>query len=534
MSRQVGHPLTGFQPILNMIANQTSLKVLTVSSLKGFMLQLKVPEAASLYNEYSERTHKFNKRATNFVIKFAVITRRETDLEPYYDLGKERNKASETEASYFTEAKIQQSIWKKGILGGRPQIAPPITNFTILNDVNANILLSVIRYYNRRNTRLTEEEKARISYMMDYFTVIFANPENKLGIIVMPSIEGMTLGDFLYSLDVSGMSDSEKLRMSLMAYMEVIYKILLLFFINFIHLDLHPGNAMIINRGGVIDAVLIDFGRSTDFSSRSPDYLNEMPASYGVLAKKNQILTKLTEFNSMVHGDPTHKVEAPDNDIQKMLVIKTILNYIINLECVVTNTLYYDPAKVGNCPDEVLGSSGKTNIPIYQMDWYQSFEDNADPELYGRLFDKFYEGLTRGAMGSRMLPETIRGYENDGVIVKLTKHPREIAEITADDFYDDIAVDITHLPDEVKQDLMWYWATDISASQAQSQDPYAAIALGATGGRKRARARLSRKGKGKKVSKRTRKLKLRKHSKTKSRKHSKSRKLRRKNKTRKH
>ena len=72
----------GFKALFDMI-NSASAKInlLTYSSLKGFMIELSVSEQASEY--FSLKGNMFVEPVTNYILKFAVITKDNDFLESF-------------------------------------------------------------------------------------------------------------------------------------------------------------------------------------------------------------------------------------------------------------------------------------------------------------------------------------------------------------------------------------------------------------------------------------------------------------------
>jgi hypothetical protein len=139
-----------FTPIMDMINNPSSvLDVLTYKSLKGFMITLDISPEETEYLGL-DIYYKFTKPITSFILKFAVITENNDEELPIY---RNINKSSESERSFHDEAKLQQNIWRKSISGGRPEVCPPVANFSLFDNTNSNELCCEFKSKVKKNTR---------------------------------------------------------------------------------------------------------------------------------------------------------------------------------------------------------------------------------------------------------------------------------------------------------------------------------------------------------------------------------------------
>ena len=132
----------GFKPIFDMMNNEHStLKLLTASSLKGFVFILDVPEKVSRYYDLNSDKTDFTEKVTSFIIKCAIITPTKDEVSlGYYE---KINKYSETMSSFYEEAKLQQLIWKESIIGGKSEICPSVANFSLFNNEQSISLLDI-------------------------------------------------------------------------------------------------------------------------------------------------------------------------------------------------------------------------------------------------------------------------------------------------------------------------------------------------------------------------------------------------------
>ena len=136
---------TGFISIIDMVNKpRCDLNLLTYKSLKGFMITLDIPKNDSEYLGLKNYT-TFTVPIESFILKFVVITIGNNKKLSMY---KGVKKSSETENSFYEEAKLQQDIWKNSILGARPEICPPVANFFIFYNDNAK---NVCDFFENKN-----------------------------------------------------------------------------------------------------------------------------------------------------------------------------------------------------------------------------------------------------------------------------------------------------------------------------------------------------------------------------------------------
>lgn len=244
----------GFQPIYDMIT-RGELKILTYSSLKGFIFTLTVSKTDSEYLTFGGT--KFIKPVTSFILKFAIMTpKNDSPLDDY----KDRYKYSESNHSYVEEAQLQQQIWKSSILGNKPEICPSVANFSLFDNNNSKELLAFLQ---RQNA--TTETKDVFTYLS---AQINKSEGNEIGVIVMPNVENSTtFKDFLRKTNFHGINVDVELKNKAYAY--VIAQIARLFIdIGVIHYDLHLENVLIHSAPGkTIKSVLIDFGKASDIQT---------------------------------------------------------------------------------------------------------------------------------------------------------------------------------------------------------------------------------------------------------------------------
>lgn len=366
----------GFEAVYDMINSESGrLNLLTYKSLKGFMITLDVNENDSEY--LTLNGNKFTKPVTSFILKFAIITPNNDETLPNY---KEREKSSESKDSYFEEAKLQQHIWKNSIVGGRPEICPPVANFSLFDNDNSKRLLQFLQL----KTSGTSKE------IFDYLlTCVNDNVTNEIGIIVMPSINrSTTFGDFInlpnrknFYGKILDDNDKNKAKACISA------QIIRLFInIGVIHFDLHSGNALIyLTPENEIKCLLIDFGRASNIMIDTPDDYFKTTEKLLMKGMKEDF------FNSLF--------QIQDKKEKK--------NFILD---VLNNIAYIDFKK----NQEMFNYTDKNR---FQMDWYRDYPKETSVPEYA------FEILKNSIVveGTKITPDTIKNYERQGVLINFNK-----------------------------------------------------------------------------------------------------------------
>ena len=369
----------GFKAVYDMINSSSgSLNLLTYKSLKGFMIFLNVSDSDSEYLTLNGT--QFTKPVTSFILKFAVITPTNDDTLPNY---KGVEKSSESKDSYFEEAKLQQGIWKQSITGGRPEICPPVANFSLFDNNNSK---SLLQFLQSKTTGSTKE-------VFDYlFNCVNTTSTSEIGVIVMPKVENSeTFGDFLYApngTNFYGISLNTEYKNDAYAY--VTAQIARLFIdIGVIHFDLHSGNALVyLSSTNSIKSLLIDFGRASNIMSTTDD-------DYLTSAEKQQLKDKKNDFfNSLFSIQP----DAPDKEKAKFIL--SVLDYIADTDFSKNQQLFQFSDK-----------------DRYQMDWYRNYPRRSFVPV--KAFEILKASIS--SEGSKILPTTIKRCENQGYLIDFSK-----------------------------------------------------------------------------------------------------------------
>ena len=351
--------LKGFEPIYQMSRSPNAvLSVLTVSSLKGFMLKLTVLPEHSLYKQLNKSGSSFSEPLTNFILKFVVITpSADEDLPNYL----QNEKSSESAVSFLTEANLQQFIWLSSIHGGKPAICPPVGNCFLFDNADS---IQMTNFYGVNQPGNPANGDVDAQNLFLYFkNDVLIRSAYRLGILVMPMIT--------HSLTFSAFESSQ---ISKSVYQEAASSILaqairLMFDIKVLHLDLHMGNALVVPNG--IKTLLIDFGRvSYLLSGKGDDFLNVDEKKF-VVDNINEILQKRESIMNPKRGD-TDKEQKQVDYISECLEYMKILDKNINKR-------YF-------------------NTDVYQISWADLIRDNMEPPQYWaflkQVYDKYYASIT--------------------------------------------------------------------------------------------------------------------------------------------
>ena len=372
---------TGFTAVYDMINSPTStVTLLTYNSLKGFMFILNVDESDSEYLTLS--SGKFTKRVTSFILKFAVITPiNDTKLTIYKNL---IEKSSESRSSYFEEAKLQQTIWKSSIRAGRPEICPPVANFSLFDNNNSKDLINF--FLNKTNG-----DAAATDIFNYLFTEINVNVNYEIGVIVMPNVENSTTFGKFIDASLGAVFNGIPLtsQNKEMAYAYVSAQIVRLFIaIGVIHFDLHMGNALIyLASDKTIKSVIIDFGRASNIMTDIDDDYLMVSEKLDIQEEKTALFNK---FFTLINKSDTDKINF----------ILSILTYIAALDKKKNQAIF----QYGNSQS-------------YQMDWYENY-----PTTVPLLAFNLLNAMIISDSSEKMTDRTIKIYENQGVFVKFSRN----------------------------------------------------------------------------------------------------------------
>jgi len=358
----------GFEPIIDMInSSDSELKVLTYSSLKGFMFILNVLPHYSEYLDLNDNFSTFNKPVTSYILKFVVMTEYgDVKLPPYYGHDKE----SESTQGFLDEAKLQQDIWEKSITGGRQPICPSVANISLFDNDNAKEILNLCLL------KVTEYDYDEIDLLFYLIELIKNNPDYEIGIMTMPTInKSKTLSDFMKN------GPDQELIDQAIGY--AIYQLIRLYIqIKVMHFDLHSGNVLVATDNGNIKCFIIDFGRASKIEN------DEVEGLY-------------SEFFLLIDGK---RGQPPTTVQQKIEFIEKVCSGLILKDI------------------SHMGANYNVSPGHYQKAWLD--DRNEDSML--NAFDLMKQNALVTVDG-KLMPETLRHYEQLGFIMNLkNKTPADI------------------------------------------------------------------------------------------------------------
>lgn len=372
----------GFLPVYDMVnSRNANLNLLSYESLKGFIISLTVDSNDSEYKGLSNG--RFTKNVTDFIMKFAVVAPSEKIIPPFNTLVK----MSESRESYFNEAKLQQNIWIRSIIGGREEVCPPVANFSLFNNSQSKLILNF--FISKSNNMYTHIIFNYLNY------VINADPTYEIGIILMPIIGNIINNSIHNSIEFSKfmllpintnfngliINNDEKDN----AMISVASKVARLFIdIGVIHFDLHSNNILIcVTPQQKIKSYIIDFGRASNILSDTPD------SYYNVNEKKVLASTKKILYNNLLDNIGKDGIDKK----------KFILDFLDNIKLI----------------DKGINQKRmKYNNPnAYQMYWYESYpRDNNVPE---KTYDLLESSII--TIDHTITNTTITNYKNNGFII---------------------------------------------------------------------------------------------------------------------
>ena len=309
----------GFKPIFDMLNHEHStLKLLTASSLKGFIFILDVPEKVSRYYDLNSDKMDFTQKVTSFIIKCAIVTPTNNEVSlGYYE---KTEKMSETPSSFYEEAKLQQFIWRESIIGGRSEICPSVANFSLFKNEQSIPLLELCL----KKTHKNPQSSKVFDFLLEK---INKNNNFGLGMITMKNYtHSKPLSEYAFSNNP--LPDNE-LNQILSC---VIIKVIRFFLLNYIHLDLHSNNILVTfdKSKNKYDCVIIDFGRA----SRLDSHIKKSKA-YNK-GQKTYYIYNINETSKILNSHTSYDKNKLVETIKKLVVMLLTIdkinnNYVYNI-----------------------------------------------------------------------------------------------------------------------------------------------------------------------------------------------------------
>ena len=324
--------LRDIERIRNMLNSPGStIEMLTCGSAKGFMFEMTVdPRHSEFYNPGGQRI-------TSFIVKLAVTSQQnDEELDDYVPVnrgGTPVGKSTESEESYFQEAKIQQDVWMSTVAGNRLPISPPIVSFSLFNNENGKNFLTFLNY---------KVKKPKSVHTVKYLRRVLQNPDYGLGMIIMSKVLHSDTFESFLDLPRSRQASFQGVQVTDQVvsevYAKLVSKIVRLYIeVGVIHFDLHLKNALVyLNGGNSLNVYIIDYGRASDVKDATTnEYLG--PAEKRPLYAKSKALH--TAVLKLCHPGK----HAPPTPEAKIKFISDVIDPLRTIEHVKSQQLYGNP-----------------------------------------------------------------------------------------------------------------------------------------------------------------------------------------------
>ena len=324
--------INDIERIRNMLNSPGStIEMLTCGSAKGFMFEMTVDP------RHSEFSNPGGERITSFIVKLAVTSQQnDEELDDYVPVnrgGTPVGKSTESEESYFQEAKIQQDVWMSTVAGNRLPISPPIVSFSLFDNENGKNFLTFLNY---------KVKKPKSVHTVKYLRRVLQNPDYGLGMIIMSKVlHSDTFENFL-DLPRNGRNLFQGVQVTDQVvsevYAKLVSKIVRLYIeVGVIHFDLHLKNALVyLNGGNSLNVYIIDYGRASDVKDATTnEYLG--PAEKRPLHAKSKALH--TEVLKLCHPGK----HAPPTPEAKIKFISDVIDPLRTIEHSKSQQLYGNP-----------------------------------------------------------------------------------------------------------------------------------------------------------------------------------------------
>lgn len=385
--------LSGFAPLLKMLLSSSAeIKLYTANSLTGFIFILNVENPNdSMYRHF--RRINGGQNITNFIIKIVVIREQKQPLSSFKGI----KKSSETESSFLTEARLQQTIWIRNIIGGKPEFSPSVANFALFEQAQSFNLLKCLGAKGDPD-------------IMDVIHYLLRIDSLKLGVLLMPMIDNSVSLYNYVSNNTQPKSDEQKKT----AYCHTIANIVKLFIIvNVVQFDLHPENAIIVD-DDTEKSFLIDFGRASNIRKSingvhiADSYLDVKTKTelYDYAKKcKDTFISMTGPLKRQTKRNYTNLQEEEQQD--KILFMENICRTLTGLDSFINGErIQGDYKEKGN----------------YQMSWMEQIYSSPDKD---EIFLCAYEKLKRDYLTDSVTITaiTIKQYITDGKLINLSKKP---------------------------------------------------------------------------------------------------------------
>jgi hypothetical protein len=392
----------GFQPVYDMIMAQgTTFKVLTVDSLKGYLIIMFVEGENYEYFTHNDRFTRIDVPVRQYILKFAITDDDdEHGLDPFVFNGDSHGKESDRQQDFFLEAKLQSTLWWHSVSSGRFPVCPSVANISFFSDDAAN-LLDVIA---SKPYGGTSRESQKLQSVRDYLVEQLGKRKNRsVGMITQNLLQsGSTPARKIADvLDDKTISEPDKRNLVIFAAAQV-----LRLYLNYrvIHCDLHLGNILVAGNA----CYIIDFGRVFNFLSE--DYYSPAKGIYPPMHQAPRTLVKGPVIDAM---DPSREVPGlRETALAEINDRKFDRKSDADINSYIRRIFFQNLIPIDNRYIQFF-----FDVNSYQMEGLMREINKYDTN--GRIFFEIYRKYVMLNTGSGTLnDETIKKYEKIGFVEK--------------------------------------------------------------------------------------------------------------------
>ena len=337
---------TGFQPISDMImARGTTFKVLTVDSLKGYMIIMFVEGENYEYFTHNDEFTDINKPVTQYILKFAITDDGdEQALDPFMFDGHAHDKASDRKEDFFLEARMQTDFWWNSVTNGGLPVCPSVANISFFSDDAANLLDVIVSKPYGDTPDSQRRQTKKLQSIRDYLIGQLGRRRNRsIGMItqnLLQSNDGAPARKLCDVLDDNGISESDKRNLIIFAAAQVL-RLYLDFHV--VHCDLHLGNILVADN----ICYIIDFGRVFNFFSldyRKRDAYPKMYATPRLIRINGPVIDAIDPHKEIptLHETASRAVARQSSNPIPDSELNTLIQRIFESNIVIIDTNYFD------------------------------------------------------------------------------------------------------------------------------------------------------------------------------------------------
>jgi hypothetical protein len=447
--------------LINMLTSPgVFISILSVTSLKGFILIFRVEEEYAEYLMQNDNSGRFIIPVTTYILKLAITNPDEVALEPYAF----STKITESETSFYNEVLLQQNIWVKSITGRKPPICPSIGSFLLFDNSNAKKCLNFLKSLSENELKSYQNGTANgdaltslgrsmplrhmannKSHLFTYLLKQISSPRTSnsgLGMILMQNVPDCeTLESFLsknissgapYSYSVVGNARARfNNSMSLL-----ISQIVRLFIeIGVIHFDLHENNELYGGDSLIKKWLLIDFGLASNILLKIPDFYLDVDEKNDAEERKNKFYDDFLDLFS----SRGKRGLIDDNTEQKRNFIASVMEFLSRIDREKLKEKYYvNPVKENAAEAQANAAADPANQYLqqeladalaevaaaeaepaknYQMMWFEKLKTLPDfDNILENAFVQLEQNMIINIDRTGMLSSTLESYRSQGIL----------------------------------------------------------------------------------------------------------------------